>query len=193
MAELGSNATDKIPVAGGSSPTVSFLETPEGRRLAYHRITGTSPGVVYIHGLNSIMDGLKAIALEEFCRKRCTAFVRFDLSGHGQSSESFTNSNVTMWVEVLNAVLRSLTEGPQVLVGSSIGGWLMFLYTMRNPERVARMVGVSITPDFTQELWKGLDKETKAEVRKTGLYKLETPYDDEPYSITLQLIQDGDK
>lgn len=69
MAESGSNATDKIPVAGGSSPTVSFLETPEGRRLAYHRITGTSPGMVYIHGLNSIMDGLKAIALEEFCRK----------------------------------------------------------------------------------------------------------------------------
>lgn len=69
----------------------------------------------------------------------------------------------------------------------------MFLYTMRNPERVARMVGVSIAPDFTQELWKGLDKETKAEVRKTGLYKLETPYDDEPYSVTLQLIQDGDK
>ena len=154
---------------------------------------GSSPGVVFIHGLKSTMNGQKAIALESFCQRRGTAFVRFELSGHGDSSLDFKDCNITMWLEDLNAVLSSLTEGPQVLVGSSIGGWLMFLYTMRNPERITGLLGVSTAPDLTQSLWEGLDKATKSEVRKKGVYHMKSPYNDEPYDISLELIQDGDK
>lgn len=170
-----------------------FLETPEGRRLAYQKLTGCSPGVVFIHGLKSTMNGHKALALENFCRRRGTSFVKFELSGHGDSSQEFKDCNITMWLEDLNAILSSLTEGPQVLVGSSIGGWLMFLYTMRNPDRITGLLGVSTAPDFTQALWKSLDKATKSEVRKKGVYHLKSPYSDEPYDISLELIQDGDK
>ena len=174
-------------------PSPEYLDTPEGRRLAYHRLQGSSPGVVFIHGLKSKMNGQKALALENFCRRRGTAFVRFELSGHGTSSLDFKNCNITMWLEDLNAVLLSLTTGPQVLVGSSIGGWLMFLYTMRNPEKISGLLGVSTAPDFTQQLWRKLDKTTKSEVRKTGVYKLKSEYSEEPYEISLELIQDGDK
>lgn len=183
---------------GGSSVTdsslpVQFLETAEGRKLAYRRFEGSSPGVVFLHGLLSTMNGQKSRALESLCVNKGHAFVCFDLSGHGQSSEKFSECNVTMWLEDLDAVFSSLTSGPQIIVGSSIGGWLMFLYTMRNPDKVCGLIGVSTAADLTQRLWSGLSKEERQQVKKSGVYKLQSPYSDEPYDLTLQLIQDGDK
>ena len=168
----------------------NYLETPEGRRLAYFKIDGSSPGAVYIHGLKSNMTGVKARAFEDCCKAQGKAFVRFDLSGHGRSSEAFAECNMSMWLEDLNAVLASLTTGPQVLVGSSIGGWLMFLYTMRNPEKVCGLIGISAAPDFTANLWRSLDKDTQKQVKRSGVYKLPYP---EPYEISMQFIHDGDK
>ena len=199
MAEGGTTIVDGDPVpnesptcqSGGSE--LDFLETVEGRKLAYRKVDGTSPGVVFIHGFGSNMNGQKALALEEYCRGRGTAYVRFDLSGHGQSSEEFTECNVTMWLEDLNSVLQLLTEGPQVLVGSSLGGWLMFLYTMRNPDKICGLIGISAAADYIDHIWKGLDKETKQQVRKSGVYRLPSRYSSEPITITLQLIQDADK
>ena len=199
MAEGGTTVADGDPVPNESptckpsDPTLDFLETAEGRKLAYKKIEGASPGVVFIHGLCSDMNGQKALALEEYCRSDGRAYVRFDLSGHGQSSEKFTECNVTTWLEDMDSVFQLLTEGPQVLVGSSLGGWLMFLYTMRNPDRVFGLIGVSVAPDFTHKIWKDLDKETKQEVKRSGVCKLPSPYSSEPYTVTLQLIQDGDK
>ena len=92
----------------------SFLETPQGRRLAYHRTQGELPGIVMVHGLNSTMDGEKCSAVDSYCRSRGRAFVRFELSGHGRSSGSIRESTVTSWLEDLSAVMESLTEGPQV-------------------------------------------------------------------------------
>lgn len=172
---------------------VQFLDTPEGRKLAYRRSEGASPGVVYIHGLCSTMNGQKACSLEKLCLKEGHSFVSFDLSGHGQSSEKFTECNITIWLEDLDAVFTSLTNGQQIIVGSSLGGWLMFLYTMRNPDKVCGLVGVATGADFTQRLWSGLSKEEQQQVKKTEVYKMATPYSDEPYDITLQFIQDGDK
>lgn len=168
----------------------NYLETPDGRRLAYFKSDGSSPGVVYIHGLKSDMTGIKARSFEDCCRAKGKAFVRFDLSGHGRSSESFAECNVSTWLEDLNAVLSTLTSGPQVLIGSSIGGWLMFLYTMRNPEKVSGLIGIGAAPDFTANLWRSLDKDTQKQVKRSGFYKL--PYPD-PYEISMQLIQDGAK
>ena len=92
----------------------SFLDTPQGRKLAYHRLEGELPGVVYIHGLNSNMYGEKCTALDSYCRERGRAFVRFELSGHGRSSGSLRECTVTAWLEDVSAVLESLTDGPQV-------------------------------------------------------------------------------
>ena len=95
----------------------SFLDTPQGRRLAYHRTQGALPGVVYIHGLNSDMNGEKVTSLDSYCRSRGRAFVRFELSGHGRSSGTLRESTRTAWLEDVSAVLESLTEGPQVKNG----------------------------------------------------------------------------
>lgn len=196
MAEGGSDPTPPYPSENEisvSSSEIKFLDTVDGRRLAYRKLDGSTPGVVYIHGLNSDMEGQKAQALEQVCKRRGTAYIRFDLSGHGKSSLDFNVCNITIWLEDLNSILSSLTSGPQLLVGSSIGGWLMFLYTMRNPDNIFGLIGVSAAPDFTQLLWKNLSKDEKREVKKAGVYRLPTPYSDESYELTLQLIQDGDK
>lgn len=180
-------------VVNSSSLPVQFLETSVGRKLAYKRLEGTSPGVVYLHGLSSTMNGQKARALENLCMSKGHAFVCFDLSGHGQSSENFSDCNITMWLEDLDSIFTSLTSGHQIIVGSSIGGWLMFLYTMRNPDKVCGLIGISTAADFTHQLWSGLSKEEQQQVKKSGMYKLQSPYSDQPYDLTLQLIQDGDK
>lgn len=193
MNSIGSPSGPPNADTNYSSSSRQFLETSEGRRLAYHRLEGSTPGVVYIHGLKSTMDGEKAMGLEQFCRHRGIFFLRFNLSGHGDSSVDFKDCTVTMWLEDLISILTSLTKGPQILVGSSIGGWLMFLYTMRNPDNVYGLIGVGASPDFTESLWKSLSKEAKQEAKKAGFYKLHTPYSEEPYEIPMDLIQDGSK
>ena len=194
MAEGGAGSPPKPLDDEVPASKIQFLESGEdGRKLAYMKLEGSSPGVVYIHGLNSNMNGDKARALEQACQRRGTAFVRFDLSGHGQSSLDFNVCNITVWLEDLISILSSLTSGPQILVGSSLGGWLMFLYTMRNPDNIYGLIGVGTAADFTQMLWKNLSKDEKQEVKRTGLHRMASPYCTEPYELTLQLIQDGDK
>lgn len=94
----------------------SFLDTPQGRKIAYHRLYGDPPGVVYIHGLNSSMNGEKCAAVESFCRNKGQAFLRFDLSGHGRSSGTLRECTLTAWLEDVSAVMENLTDGPQVYV-----------------------------------------------------------------------------
>ena len=172
---------------------VAYLETPEGRRIAYRKREGSQPGVVFVHGLQSTMMGEKAAALDEYCHSKGISFVRFDMSGHGESSEKFTETNVSIWLEDLTAVMDSLTSGPQVLIGSSMGGWLVFLYTMRNPENVAGLVGIASAVDFTQRLWKGLDKAMRQEVNRSGVYHMPSPYLKDPIELTMDFILDGEK
>lgn len=204
MAEAGvgcvTPASKTVPTSTGSASKnnttefpIAYLETPEGRRIAYRKRDGAQPGVVYVHGIRSDMSGKKATALDDYCLKKGFSFVRFDLSGHGESSEKFTETNVSCWLEDLAAVMDNLTSGPQVLVGSSIGGWLVFLYTMRNPERVAGLVGIASAVDFTQRLWKGLDKSTRQEVNRSGVYHKTSPYLKEPIELTMDFILDGEK
>lgn len=187
------SSSDALTGKPTGSDSVRYLETPEGRRLAYSTVEGSVPGVVYIHGLASNMHGTKATAIEHFCRERGLSYVRFELSGHGQSSESFRECTVTTWLEDLEAVMEKVATGPQVLVGSSVGGWLMLLYTMRNPERVTGLMGIATGADFTQRLWKEMDKETRHRVKSTGVHRLASPHLPSPLEITLDLILDGEK
>ena len=194
------SASKTVPTSTGSASKnnttefpIAYLETPEGRRIAYRKRDGAQPGVVYVHGIRSDMSGKKATALDDHCLKKGFSFVRFDLSGHGESSEKFTETNVSCWLKDLAAVMDNLTSGPQVLVGSSIGSWLVFLYTMRNPERVAGLVGIASAVDYTQRLWKGLDKSTRQEVNRSGVYHLTLPYLEKPVELTMDFILDGEK
>lgn len=169
-----------------------FLTTPEGRRIAYHQTAGKGPGVVFLGGFKSDMDGTKAIYLEDWAKRTGRGFLRFDYSGHGQSSETFTEGCIGAWAADAMAAISTLTEGPQVLVGSSMGGWISLLVARAMPERIAGLVGIAAAPDFTEDsMWAGFSDAQKAELSNMGQVELPSEYDDGPYVITRKLIEDG--
>ncbi|MBK5924643.1 alpha/beta hydrolase [Rhodovulum sulfidophilum] len=169
-----------------------MLTTPEGRRLAYHRTEGAGPGIVFLGGFMSDMQGTKATHLEAWARARGRAFLRFDYSGHGQSSGRFDEGAIGDWTADARAALGGLTEGPQVLVGSSMGGWIALLLARALPERVAGLVGIAAAPDFTEDsMWAGFSDAQRAELTETGRLELPSAYADSPYVITRRLIEDG--
>lgn len=168
-----------------------YLETQEGRRLAYHKTPGQGPGVLFLGGFRSDMDGTKAVHLEEWAQAAGRSFLRFDYSGHGQSSGLFTEGCISDWTADARAVLDDLTDGPQILVGSSMGGWIALLIARAMPERVAGMVTIAAAPDFTEDsLWRGFDADQRAGLLATGQIALPSAYGD-PYVITRHLIEDG--
>ncbi|HIJ62737.1 MAG TPA: alpha/beta hydrolase, partial [Rhodospirillaceae bacterium] len=139
---------DKHPPAEGGG----ILTRSDGSTIAYNRLAGKNPGVVFLHGFKSDMTGGKALAVEAFCRDRGQAFVRFDCGGHGASSGRFEDGTIGQWLDDAVAVIDVLTDGPQVLVGSSMGGWLALLLALTRPRRVAGLLGLAAAPDFTEEL-----------------------------------------
>lgn len=168
-----------------------FLETDQGRRIAYHRSDGGGPGVVFLGGFNSDMEGTKATCLEAWAKRRGRAFVRFDYSGHGQSSGRFTDGTIGDWAADAGAVLDACTQGPQVLVGSSMGGWIALLLARRAPERVAGLVTVAAAPDFTEDsMWAGFNAAQRRALHEAGQVALPSDYG-APYVITRRLIEEG--
>ena len=117
-----------------------FIETPEGRRIAYHRTDGDGPGVVFLGGFRSDMEGTKALYLEDWARRTGRAFLRFDYSGHGASSGTFLEGAIGDWAADAKAAISALTGGPQILVGSSMGGWVSLLMAKRMSERLDNSV-----------------------------------------------------
>ena len=171
---------------------VASFETPEGRRIAYHRTEGQGPGVVFLGGFRSDMEGTKALALEAWAKARGQAFLRFDYSGHGQSSGTFEEGAIGDWFADAAAAITALTEGPQVLAGSSMGGWLALLCAREMPDRVAGLVTVAAAPDFTEDgMWAEFDADQRRALTEAGRLELPSDYSDEPYVITRRLIDDG--
>lgn len=171
---------------------VRSLPRAQGATIAYRRIAGKAPGIVFLGGFRSDMTGVKAAALDDLCRRTGRAFVRFDYFGHGASSGAFTDGTIGRWADDAVAVLDELTAGPQVLVGSSMGGWIMLLAALRRPERVAALVGIAAAPDFTEDLmWARYDAKARAELAETGIRREPSAYDDQPYPITLRLIEEA--
>lgn len=169
-----------------------YLTTPQGRRIAYHRTEGAGPGVVFLGGFRSDMTGTKAMALEDWAGRTGRAFVRFDYSGHGASSEAFLDGCIGDWAEDAIAAITALTQGPQVLVGSSMGGWIALLAAKALPERVAGLVGIAAAPDFTEDsMWAGFSDSQKLALTTSGQLDLPSDYSDAPYVITRKLIEDG--
>jgi pimeloyl-ACP methyl ester carboxylesterase len=169
-----------------------FLITPEDRRIAHHRITGHGPGILFLGGFRSDMEGSKALYLEDQARAAGRAFVRFDYSGHGSSGGAFEDGCIGDWLADARAVLSALTEGPQVLVGSSMGGWLSLLLTRTCADRVAGLVGVAAAPDFTEDsMWANATADQRAVVMRDGQINVPSEYSADPYVITRNLIEDG--
>ncbi|MEM8591803.1 MAG: alpha/beta hydrolase [Pseudomonadota bacterium] len=169
----------------------SFLETPQGRRIAYHATPGSSPGIVFLGGFMSDMEGTKAVHLEAWCKAQGRAFLRFDYSGHGQSSERFEDGCIGDWAADAEAAVTALTDGPQLLIGSSMGGWISLLMAKRLPEKVAALVTIAAAPDFTEDgYWAKFTPEERATLEREGQTKVPSDYD-APYTITRRLIEDG--
>ncbi len=170
----------------------AHLDLPGGRRIAHVRTLGREPGVVFLGGFRSDMTGTKALALEDWARRRGQAFLRFDYTGHGASSGRFEDGCIGDWARDAADALASLTAGPQVLVGSSMGGWIALLLALRHPERVAGILGIAAAPDFTEDaMWAGFDAAQRAALAAQGRIETPSDYSAEPYVVTRRLIEDG--
>jgi pimeloyl-ACP methyl ester carboxylesterase len=166
-----------------------FLMTERGK-LAYVQRPGQGPGVLFLGGFGSDMNGTKALALDDWARAGGQAFRRFDYTGHGASDGSFEDGCIGDWAEDATAMLAD-TAGPQVLVGSSMGGWIALLLARRFPDRIAGLVTIAAAPDFTLRTWdEELTDAQRAEVRDKG--RTEMPSGSgAPYVFTARLFEDG--
>lgn len=179
----------ETPATDAEAPGI--LARGDGATIAYHRRGGRTPGVVFLPGFMSNMTGDKAMALDALCAGRGQAFLRFDYRGHGQSTGDFADGTIGLWASDAIAALDELTEGPQILVGSSMGGWMMLLAGLARPERIAALVGIAAAPDFTSDLL--LPHVTPAqekELAEKGYVMVPTQYGDD-YMITRALLEDG--
>jgi pimeloyl-ACP methyl ester carboxylesterase len=181
------------------SRLTSLTVLPPARTIAVRLREGKNPGVFWLGGFKSDMKGTKAEALDRWAEDQGRACVRFDYSGHGESGGDFTEGTIGRWLAESSAVYRRFAQGPQVVVGSSMGGWLALLLARELRERnvaapIAGMVLIAPAVDFTEELmWKQFSGALKREIEQKGFWLRPSQYGEEPYPITKGLIEDGRK
>jgi pimeloyl-ACP methyl ester carboxylesterase len=169
-----------------------FLSLPDGSQLAYRHRDGTTPGILFCAGFNSDMQGNKAVAVDAWCREQGRQFTRFDYFGHGLSSGAVEEGCIGRWRDDTLAVLDAVTSGPQLLVGSSMGGWIMLLVALQRPQRLCGLLGLAAAPDFTARLGAGLSEEQRRQLDATGYADLPNCYDDgQPYRIGRHMLEEG--
>ena len=167
------------------------IDNGHGVELAWQRLAGRSPTVVFLPGFRSDMRGDKAQALAALCRERGQGLLLFDYSGHGESDGAFTDGTIGQWTADALAVIDGLIEGPLVLVGSSMGGWIGLLAALQLPTRMAAFVGVAAAPDFTEALmWETMMPAERAMLQRDGVLQVPSAYG-EATPITMALIEDG--
>ena len=169
---------------------VSYLDASNGRRLAYAYTPGRGPIIVFLSGYRSDMEGTKAVHLENWAKAAGRAFLRLDYSGHGASGGAFGDGCIGDWASDARAVIDAVAEGPVVLVGSSMGGWIGCILA-RQLSNVSGFVGIAAAPDFTEDgFWAGFSEQQRKTVMEDGAVTLPSDYD-EPYLVTRKLIEDG--
>jgi pimeloyl-ACP methyl ester carboxylesterase len=175
-------------------PEPSFLEIAPDRRLAWHRVAGRGPAVLFCGGYTSDMTGTKALALEGWCRAQGRACMRFDYSGHGQSDGRFADGTIGAWAEDALAIVdRVAPSGPLIVVGSSMGGWIMLLVALARPKRVHALLGIAAAPDFTEDLLlPQATEDQRRDLERRGFWRQPSAYG-APYPVTARLIEDGRK
>lgn len=165
---------------------------PQGRRLAYDQTDGAGPGIVFLGGYKSDRGGSKATYLEDWAKAQGRAYLRFDYSGHGDSSEAFEDGCIGDWYDDAVSIIESLTHGPQILVGSSMGGWISLLIARDRPDLVAGLITIAAAPDFATLKWESLTEAQQAEVEAQGFHQEPSEYG-EDYIFTKRLFEDGKK
>src|SRR3984957_19593812 len=178
-----SSGSDKMETTGR-------LDRGDGVELAWARLEGRRPTVIFLPGFRSDMTGDKATALAAFCAEHGQAMLRFDYSGHGASGGSFEDGTIGRWADDALAVIDRLTSGPLVLVGSSMGGWIALLVALARKDRIAGLIGIAAAPDFTEAIWSAMTGEQRAILGRDGVMQRPSQYG-EPYPITRALIEDG--
>ena len=178
----------------------NFWHKPDSyRKIAYHKLESSKsdsklPGVVFLGGLASDMEGTKAKHLETWSKDSGNSFIRFDYTGHGKSNGLFSEGSIDSWFEDAISVLDDLTSGKQILVGSSMGGWIAFLLAKHRPHRVHALIGIAAAPDFTEDyMWKGFDDKQRMQIMEEGFIYQESEYSEEPYKISKNLIVNSRK
>ena len=170
---------------------MSYFINNTNQKIAYKFFKGKSPGIIFIHGLNSDMEGTKALSIENFAKKRGLAYLRFDCRGHGKSHGKFEEFTISEWKKDLIDLLDAITKGPQILIGSSMGGWLMMLAARARKSRVAGLIGLAPAPDFTKYLFAELPKKIQNEINENGISKVKKwKYN---YTFTKKFFQEGKK
>jgi len=173
--------------------TIERLPRPDGHEIAFRRESGRGPGIVFFSGFNSSMAGTKASWLAERCRRERRAFLRFDAFGHGESSGRLAEGTVGRWKEDALALLYRLTEGPQLLIGSSMGAWIAALVAEARPQRIAGFVGIASAPDFTRELIEpSLSEEARAAIARDGVWLRPSAYGPDPYPIAKRALEEAE-
>ncbi len=177
-------------------PPLKRITKPDGETLAYRRSKARpstkGAGVVYLPGFADDMNGTKALAIEEHCKQQGRAFLRFDYSGNGGSSGDFKDGTISKWTADAIFMIEQLTEGPQVLVGSSMGGWIMFHVALELKSRIVGLIGISASPDFTViQIEKQLTSKHRSALEKDGFIEVPGYGDHETCIVTKSLIDDG--
>lgn len=178
------------PAGGKSWRIARRRRTPEGDGAK-------APGIVWLGGFASDMEGTKAVFLDQWAKTRGRGFLRFDYSGHGASSGRFEDGRLGDWLEQSVAVFERSTQGPQIVIGASLGGWIALLLARRlaqkrEENRLAGLILLAPAVDFTEELlWKSLDETTRREIEQNGVWMRASRYSPEPTPITLRLIEEA--
>ena len=162
------------------------------QELAYVRNSGQAPGLIFLPGFKSDLTGTKAEAVADWAERHGHACLRFDYFGHGQSSGDFRKGTISGWREEVTTVIDALSEGPQILIGSSFGGFMATLAALDRPERIAALVLIAPAFDRTERLMRAeLSKDDLATMARDGFIQRHSDYDDEGYPITAKLLEDG--
>ena len=148
-----------------------FYKNKQNHKIAYKSLKGRRLGIIFIHGLNSDMNGGKALEIEQYAKKNKLNFIRFDCRGHGSSEGKFEDFTISDWRKDLLDIIDNVAKGPQILIGSSMGGWLMMLAAKARPQRIKGLIGLAAAPDFGKDLYKVLNKKNKKEISTKGITK----------------------
>lgn len=167
-----------------------YITNNRGINLAYHKVPGKSPGIIFFGGFMSDMTGTKATYLEGVCQRIGQSYIRFDYSGHGASGGKFEEGSIGDWLEDALFILDNVTEGPQIVVGSSMGGWLMILAALQRPERIKGLIGIASAPDFVEDL-SHLSLVQQEALMKNGICYLPSQDGVTTYPITGHLVTEG--
>jgi pimeloyl-ACP methyl ester carboxylesterase len=188
------------PAPNDQEPAFIAVGSGDGERQIAVRVrAGAAPGLIWLGGFNSDMKGTKALALDGWAAERGRACVRFDYSGHGESGGAFIDGTIGRWLEESVAVFERFCRGPQVVIGSSMGGWMALLLAREIARRetsaaaLAGLVLIAPAPDFTEQLmWNQFTPEIREEIQTKGVWMRPSPYGDgAPYPITRALIEEG--